>query len=131
MTLGDAAGCAGNAVDAVGRAFPDAPEEAKKAESTMQAALLRDIFGNPFRPPPPIAPSVLQWNGGTVKRLAEAAYEERSLPEGTLNRHLLALLADALEEAGYNGQEVLAHLREPRAVHVRGCWPIDLLLDRK
>ncbi|MFL5515726.1 MAG: hypothetical protein ACJ8DJ_06185, partial [Gemmatimonadales bacterium] len=47
---------------------------AESGERAAQAALLRDLFGPlPFRPPP-LAPSVLRWNGGTVKRLAEEAY---------------------------------------------------------
>ena len=35
--------------------------------------------------------------------LAEAAYEERSLPWGLLDNERLLVLADALEEAGASG----------------------------
>jgi hypothetical protein len=58
------------------------------------AVYLRDIFGNPFRPIT-ISPAVLVWNDSTVVRLAQAAYEERHLPEGTLDNGRLAVLADA------------------------------------
>jgi hypothetical protein len=58
-----------------------------------------------------IAPAVLQWNGGTAARLAQAAYEQRSLPDGRLDKARLAVLADALEEAGCQEQEVLTHRR--------------------
>jgi hypothetical protein len=99
-------------------------------ESHGKRVFLRDIFGNPFRAKPGIAKAVLQWNNGTVLLLAEAAYKERTLPSGHLDPARLAVLADALEEAGCVDQEVLAHLREPGGVHVRGCWPVDLLLGR-
>jgi hypothetical protein len=92
-------------------------------------ALLRDLFGPlPFRPRD-MASSVRTWNGGTVLRLAEAAYAERQLPAGTLDPGRLAVLADALEEAGVTDAELLGHLRGP-GPHVRGCWALDLLLDR-
>src|SRR4051812_45558743 len=51
------------------------------AEGRAQCQVLRDIVGNPFRPAK-LAPSVFQWNGGTVERLAEEAYQERLLPAG-------------------------------------------------
>jgi hypothetical protein len=73
-----------------------------------------------------IAPPVLQWNGGIVVRLTQAAYEQRSLPDGRLDASRLAVLADALEEAGCDEQDVLGHLRGP-GPHVRGCWCVDLL----
>jgi hypothetical protein len=65
-----------------------------------------------------------------VKKLAEAAYEERSLPAGTLNTQRLAVLADALEEAGCTDQTILDHLRGP-GPHVRGCWAVDLILGKQ
>jgi hypothetical protein len=93
-----------------------------------QAAFLRDLFGPlPFRLLPPLAPRWLRWGGGTVRRLAEAAYGERRLPEGTLDPTSLAVLADALEEAGCDQANLLTHLRGP-GEHVRGCWALDLLL---
>src|SRR5205807_5738807 len=88
------------------------------------ADLCRDIF-RPFRPVT-VDPAWLLWEGGLVRRLAEAAYDERSLPEGTLDRVRLAVLADAVEEAGCTNAELLDHLRGP-GPHVRGCWAVDLL----
>jgi hypothetical protein len=94
------------------------------------AALLRDIIANPFRPPLAIDPTWLTWGNGTVKQLAQAVYEERALPNGHLDVARLAVLADALEEAGCpQDHEVLAHLRAA-GPHVRGCVAIDLLLNR-
>lgn len=98
-------------------------------ERAGQAALLRCIFSNPFRAAPIIDSSWLAWNDGLVVKLAQAAYGERSLPEGHLDQARLAVLADALEEAGCNDEELLRHLRMP-GPHVGGCWPIDLLLGK-
>jgi hypothetical protein len=103
--------------------------QARTAESTAQASLFRDIRGNPFRPPPALEPSVLKWNDGVVVKLAQAAYDERVMPEGTLDRARLAVLADALEEAGCDDAEILGHLRGPGPC-VRGCWVVDLILQK-
>jgi hypothetical protein len=94
-----------------------------------QAALLRCIFGNPFRAAPTLAPSIRTWNGGSVVRLAEAVYEDRVLPAGTFRPDHLAILADALEDGGSDDAELLGHLRGP-GPHVRGCHVVDLLLNR-
>ena len=95
-----------------------------------QAALLRDLFGPlPFRLLPPVAPAWLGWNEGTVGRLAEGAYGDRHLPEGTLDPTSLAVLADALEDAGCDQADLLAHLRGS-GPHVRGCWAVDLILGK-
>ncbi len=94
-----------------------------------QANLLRDIAGNPFRPSPAIDTHWLSWNDAVVKRLAEAAYEDRELPSGHLTPSRLAILADALEEAGCNDSGILTHLRSP-GPHVWGCFVVDLLLGK-
>ncbi len=113
----------------------DAPEESGHAafyaaatEGTKEpfVALLRCVFGNPFRPSS-IEPA---WHTPTVKNLATAAYEERSLPSGELDTTRLAVLADALEEAGCDSVDILNHLRG-RGPHVRGCWVLDLILAKE
>jgi hypothetical protein len=99
-------------------------------ELAAQASLLRDIVGNPFRPTPSIGPAWLAWDGGTVKRLAQDAYEQRVMPAGMLDPERLAVLADALEEAGCTDPAILGHLRQQGTVHVRGCFVVDLLLGK-
>jgi len=94
-------------------------------EKAWQVHLLRDLFGSPFGPPP-----ALRAGGGLIRGLAQAAYDERVLPEGTLNPDRLAVLADALEEAGCANANMLNHCRQP-GVHVRGCWVVDLLLGKE
>jgi hypothetical protein len=104
-------------------------EQAREEEHAAQAVVLRDLFGNPFRPLPPLAPSLLNWHGGIILKLAQAAYDHRDLPSGHLDPARLAVLADALEEAGCTSPDLLNHCRRP-GVHVRGCWVIDLLLGK-
>src|SRR5262249_31979463 len=96
------------------------------AECATQADLIREIFGNPFRPTS-FGSAFPGGNGGTVVQLATAAYEERVLPAGTLDSVRLRLLADTLEEAGCTDRAVLDHLRGPGG-HVRGCWALDRIL---
>jgi hypothetical protein len=83
-----------------------------------QCDLLRDIFGNPFRPVT-LDPS---WLTSTVTSLAQAIYADRAFDR-------LPILADTLEDAGCTNQEILAHCRGG-GEHVRGCWVVDLLLGK-
>jgi hypothetical protein len=94
-------------------------------EQRAQAALLRDIFGNPFKP------VVVNeaWLTPAITRLAQAAYDARILPEGTLDPARLAVLADALEESGLADTALVEHLRSA-GKHVRGCHALDTLLGR-
>jgi hypothetical protein len=97
------------------------PEYQKEREA--HAHLLRDVFGNPFRPVPAPPPAVLAWNDGTAVKLAQAVYEERAFDR-------LPIVADALEEAGCADAELLGHLHGP-GPHARGCWALDLLLGKE
>jgi hypothetical protein len=99
---------------------------ARQDERVAHCSLIRDIFGNPFRP----VSFVPAWLTPTVLKLAQAAYDNRLLPSGLLDNTRLAVLADALEEAGCDNQDILSHLRGP-GPHVRGCWAVDLLLGKK
>lgn len=102
----------------------DATIAMNASDSRRQAALLRDIF-NPFQP---LADA--SWFSDSVVALAQATYEGRAMPSGCLDNGRLGVLADALEEVGCTDQEILSHLREPQAVHARGCWAVDLLLGK-
>ncbi len=118
--------------DALGFVWRDVEEAAAyardipgriRALKAFQVRLLRCIFGNPFRPIPPL----LKWHDGTVVKLAQAAYEERSLPSGTLDPVRLGILADALEESGLADADLVRHLRD-QGPHYRGCHGTDLVL---
>ena len=101
-----------------GGAGPDAGRSAARA---THAALLRDLFGNPFLPVP-LDPGWLAWDGGTIRNLAQMIYEERAFDH-------LPILGDALEEAGCDSGDILGHCRQP-GEHARGCWLVDLLLGQ-
>jgi hypothetical protein len=106
-------------------AWQSRPERQRAFRETCaaQAGLLRDVFGNPFRR----APRVGAWRTPEVLSLAQAAHEERALPAGHLDPARLAVLSDALEEAGCGDEGLLSHLRGP-GPHVLGCWALDLIL---
>jgi hypothetical protein len=123
------AGVFGSAAHRTGKRGSAAYKAAYQAELRAEAELVRCIFGNPFHPSPPIDPSVLTWNDGIVPRLAASACEDRLLPSGQLEPNRLAVLADALEEAGCTEAGILEHLRGP-GPHVRGCFLIDLLVGK-
>lgn len=80
------------------------------------AALLRCVFGNPFRPVT-LDPS---WLTSTVLSLAEGMYESRDFSA-------MPILADALGDAGCEDEAILAHCRG-NSPHCRGCDVIDAIL---
>jgi hypothetical protein len=88
------------------------------AERAIQASFLRDIFGNPFRPVA-LDPA---WLTSTVVALAKGIYEERAFDR-------MPILADALQDAGCDYDDLLGHCRGP-GPHVRGCWVVDLVLGK-
>jgi hypothetical protein len=115
----------GHDPDALFAVPPERLADVVRRYTNNPADYLRDIFGNPFRP------SAIDsaWLTPDVTSLANAAYEQRCLPSGGLDTDRLAVLADALEEAGCTDGEMLAHLRSP-GPHVRGCWAVDLVLGK-
>jgi hypothetical protein len=91
------------------------------AVSSRQCDLLRDVLGNPFRLAR-INQACLTWNDGTIPKLAQGIYDDRAFDR-------LPILADALEDAGCDNADILAHCRGP-GPHVRGCWVVDLILGK-
>jgi hypothetical protein len=114
-----------------------AGDRIEAAERAAQAALLRDIFGNPFQPVA-LDPA---WRTAAVRALAREMYDRRdfsAMPD----------LADALQDAGCENDRVLSHCRysnlaavEPVGArpdrgpvagqHVRGCWVVDQILGKQ
>jgi hypothetical protein len=77
------------------------------------------VVGNPFRPDS-FDPS---WRTDTAIALAAHMYDCREFSA-------LPILADALEDAGCDCADTLDHCRSP-AVHVRGCWVLDRILEKR
>jgi hypothetical protein len=82
--------------------------------------LLRDIFPNPFAAPR-FDPA---WRTSDVVALARGIYADRAFDR-------MPILADALQDAGCDNDEVLSHCRDTNAHHVRGCWAVDLVLGKE
>jgi hypothetical protein len=83
------------------------------------AALVREVFTNPFRPVV-FSPS---WRTDTAVTLAHQMYEAREFSA-------LPILADAIQDAGCTSAEILDHCRGD-GPHVRGCWVVDLVLAKE
>jgi hypothetical protein len=108
--------------------------------------LLRDIVGNPFRP----VAFDPNWLTTTIVAIARGIYESRDFSP-------MPLLADALQDAGCENEDILNHCRSARnfspmpvslkakiqganedylngsrfaGPHVRGCWVVDLILGK-
>jgi hypothetical protein len=81
--------------------------------------LLLDISGNPFRP----VRFNAAWRTDTAVALARAMYESRDFSA-------MPILADALQDAGCDSNDVLNHCRGD-GPHVRGCWVVDLVLGKE
>jgi hypothetical protein len=84
----------------------------------LHLAVFRDVFGNPFRPVA-FDPA---WRTEAVVTLARGMYEGRDFAA-------MPVLADALDDAGCDHPDILAHCRGP-GPHVRGCWVADLVLGK-
>jgi hypothetical protein len=83
------------------------------------AFLLREIFGNPFRPVT-FSPA---WRTDTAVSLARTMYDAREFSA-------MPILADALQDAGCDNDDILNHCRGD-GPHVRGCWVVDLVLGKE
>jgi hypothetical protein len=89
--------------------------------SKTQCDLLRDLFGNPFRPVR-VPKRWLRTIGQQAAEVARAIYDDRSFDE-------LGILADALLDADCPRDELVRHCRE-NGPHGRGCWVVDALLGK-
>jgi hypothetical protein len=96
---------------------------------SRQSALLRDILGNPPFRSVVLDPAWLAWKDSTIPKMAQVVYEDRDLPSGHLDNHRLAVLADALEDAGCDNASLTGHLRS-EGPHARGCHVLDAILGR-
>jgi hypothetical protein len=94
------------------------PRFETEKEAEKLADLIRDIFGNVFRP----VTCDPAWRTANMIARAQSIYDDRAFDR-------LPILADALEDAGCDNSDILNHCRQP-GEHVRGCWVVDLLLGK-
>ena len=80
--------------------------------------LLHETHGNPYR----YVPFSPEWRTDTAVSLARTMYASRDFSA-------MPILADALQDAGCNSDDILDHCRGP-GPHVRGCWVVDLVLGK-
>jgi hypothetical protein len=99
--------------------FPPERHRLIDSEELWQRRLLRELYGNPFRPVAP-DPAWLVRGDGAAAKVARAIYDERAFERAPI-------LADALEDAGCADEAILSHLRGG-GPHCRGCWAVDLVL---
>jgi hypothetical protein len=81
--------------------------------------IIHEVVGNPFRP---VAFNP-QWRTSTVLAMARGMYESRDFSA-------MPILADALQDAGCENTDILNHCRDEKASHIRGCWVVDMVLDK-
>ena len=115
VAVGELARASREVIESGGCGIPNKPP----TEGRVQAAILRDIYGSPFRPV--TFPS--GWRTSTAVALAAQMYEARDFGA-------MPILADALQDAGCDSADVLVHCRGP-GPHVRGCWVVDRVLGRE
>jgi len=83
-------------------------------ETILKAA--EKVYGQPL---PAVDP---QWRTSTTISLAQQMYESRDFSP-------LPILADALQDAGCDNDDMLNHCRDG-GPHARGCWVVDLVLGK-
>jgi hypothetical protein len=93
----------------------------EQAEELGQCRLLREVVGPTLFRRTRIDPRWLRADDRAVVRVAE------EIVAGAVEFY--PILGDALEDAGCNDPAILTHCRD-HAEHVRGCWLVDLLLER-
>jgi hypothetical protein len=94
-------------------------QKAEATERQAMAELVREVLGNPFRP----VTLDRAWLTSTVVALARQMYDARDFSP-------MPILADALQDAGCDNEDILGHCRGP-GPHVRGCWVVDLVLGKE
>jgi hypothetical protein len=106
-------------------AVPQASQAIVMAEHTTEEMARKQLYRVYREVAGPTLPVAFDpnWRTSAAVQLAAMMYDARDFA-------LMPILADALEDAGCDSPDVLAHCREPGAVHVRGCWVVDLVLGK-
>jgi hypothetical protein len=95
--------------------WPKYNEESNK----MCCRLIREVL-NPFASPSANS----DWRSSDAVAIARTMYDSRDFSA-------MPILADALQDAGCDNDDILSHCRDANATHVRGCWVVDLVLGKE
>jgi hypothetical protein len=98
---------------------PEVTLHAEARESDSHLALARDIFSDLLG----LVPVDPKWFSETAVLIAKGMYESRDFSA-------MPILADALQDAGCDSDDILSHCRDEKQTHVRGCWVVDLVLGK-
>ena len=82
--------------------------------------LIREDVGNPFDPPAVLT----DWLTSDVLALAGQMRESRDF-------WAMPILADALQDAGCDSDDILTHCRQTNKPHNECCWVLNLLMSVK
>jgi hypothetical protein len=113
-----------------GTPFPRRSVRKNRWLARAALGLLSALGGHPTRPSEPTGDEVLPspicspgWLTDTVLALARQMYASREFSA-------MPILADALQDAGCEEEQILNHCRGP-GPHVRGCWVVDSVLGKE
>jgi hypothetical protein len=98
----------------------DAFDSAVVEQACVMRSVVWEVTGNPFHP----VVFSHSWGTDTVLALARHMYESREFSA-------MPILADALQDAGCDNDDVLNHCRDTSLKHVRGCWVVDGVLGKE
>jgi hypothetical protein len=98
---------------------PIVPNPGAIPRSIHRADLVHDAF---LCPGLPISFDT-SWRSPSAVSLADGMYETRDFAA-------MPALADVLEESGCQQELILDHCRDAKNLHARGCWVVDLILNR-
>jgi hypothetical protein len=116
----------GGACGVVFDALHDELENIRLGKPETFAHFLRCIFGIPYRGLNvgfrlvKLDPA---WRTSDVLALAKGIYDDRAFDR-------MPILADALQDAGCDNDDILNHCRDASTPHARGCWVVDLVLEK-
>jgi hypothetical protein len=89
-----------------------------------QVGIVACVFGVPRRQSRLLIKVNPAWRTSDVMMLAHGIYADRAFDR-------LPILADSLQDAGCDNDDLLSHLRDMTVQHVRGCWALDLVLGKE
>ena len=103
----------------------EAEEKRKRAARKLLAGFLREVVGNPFKPPR----FEESWRTTTAVQLAQGIFDERaSIAPSSWPMHSSTPIATRKRSCGTCAARSIGVKEQP--THVRGCWVIELVLNR-